>query len=34
MLPVDTRIGKEFKQGTESKVVKYTEIPDGWEGFE
>ena len=34
MLPVDTRIGKEFKQDTESKVVKYTEIPDGWEGFD
>jgi tRNA threonylcarbamoyl adenosine modification protein YjeE len=34
MLPVDTRIGKEFKADTESKVVKYTEIPDGWEGFD
>lgn len=34
MLPVDTRIGKEFKPDTESKVVKYTEIPDGWEGFD
>ena len=33
MLPVDTRIGKEFKPDTESKVVKYNEIPDGWEGF-
>ena len=34
MLPVDTRIGKEFKPDTESKVVGYTEIPDGWEGFD
>ena len=34
MLPVDTRIGKEFKADTESKVVRYTEIPEGWEGFD
>ena len=34
MLPVDTRIGKEFKPDTESKVVGYREIPDGWEGFD
>lgn len=34
MLPVDTRIGKEFKADTESKVVSYKEIPDGWEGFD
>lgn len=34
MLPVDTKIGKEFKPDTESKTVKYTEIPDGWEGFD
>ncbi len=34
MLPVDTKIGKEFKADTESKVVKYTEIPAGWEGFD
>ena len=34
MLPVDTRIGREFKPDTESKVVGYTEIPDGWEGFD
>jgi len=33
-LPVDTKVGKEFKPDTESKVVKYTEIPDGWEGFD
>ena len=34
MLPVDTRVGKEFKEDTESKVVRYKEIPDGWEGFD
>ena len=34
MLPVDTKIGKEFDPNTESKNVKYTEIPDGWEGFD
>ena len=34
MLPVDTKIGKEFDANTESKVVKYTEIPDGWEGYD
>ena len=34
MLPVDTKIGKEFKPDTESKVVPWTEIPDGWEGFD
>ena len=34
MLPVDTKVGKEFKPDTESKVVKYKEIPDGWEGFD
>ena len=34
MLPVDTKVGKEFDANTESKIVKYTEIPDGWEGFD
>ncbi len=34
MLPVDTKVGKEFKADTESKVVKYSEIPAGWEGFD
>lgn len=34
ILPVDTKIGKEFSADTESKTVKYTEIPDGWEGFD
>ncbi len=34
MLPIDTKIGKEFSADTESKNVKYTEISDGWEGFD
>lgn len=34
MLPVDTKVGKEFSADTESKTVDYTEIPDGWEGFD
>ncbi|MCI8482360.1 MAG: phosphoglycerate kinase [Clostridia bacterium] len=34
MLPVDTKLGKEFDKDTESKTVKCTEIPDGWEGFD
>ena len=34
LLPVDTKIGKEFKPDTESKTVAWTEIPEGWEGFD
>ena len=34
MLPVDTKVGKEFKPDTESKTVAWTEIPEGWEGFD
>lgn len=34
MIPVDNKIGKEFKADTESKIVAYNEIPDGWEGFD
>ena len=34
MLPIDTRIGKEFSKDTESKVVSFKEIPDNWEGFD
>ena len=34
MLPVDTKVGKEFKPDTESKTVEYTEIPAEWEGFD
>ena len=34
MLPIDTKLGKEFKADTESKTVLCTEIPDGWSGFD
>lgn len=34
MLPIDTKVGKEFDKNTESKIVKYSEIPDNWEGFD
>ena len=34
LLPVDTKVGKEFKADTESKTVAWTEIPDEWEGFD
>ena len=34
LLPIDTKIGKEFKPDTESKTVAWTEIPAGWEGFD
>ena len=34
MIPVDTRVGKEFSKDTESKVVSFKEIPDNWEGFD
>ena len=34
LLPVDTKVGKEFKPDTESKTVAWTDIPDGWEGFD
>ncbi len=34
ILPIDTRIGKEYQEDTESKTVKYTEIPEDWEGFD
>ena len=34
LLPVDTKVGKEFKPDTESKIVAWTDIPDEWEGFD
>ncbi len=34
VLPVDTKLGKEFDPNTESKTVLSTEIPDGWQGFD
>ena len=34
LLPIDTKIGKEYKLDTESKTVAWTDIPDGWQGFD
>ena len=34
LLPLDTKLGKEFKPDTESKTVAWTEIPAEWEGFD
>lgn len=34
LLPVDTKIGKEFEVETESKTVKANEIPKEWQGFD
>ena len=34
LLPIDTKVGKEFKPDTESKTVAWTDIPEGWEGFD
>ena len=34
MLPIDTVCGRELDANTETCVVKFTEIPDGWSGFD
>lgn len=34
MLPVDTRVTKELNKDSESKTVRYSEIPAGWEGVD
>ena len=34
VLPIDNKVGKEFSKDTESKIVKSTEIPADWEGFD
>ena len=34
VLPIDTKIGKEYKPDTESKTVAWTDIPDGWQGLD
>ena len=34
LLPIDTKVGKEFKPDTESKTVAWTEIPKDWQGFD
>lgn len=34
MLPVDNRVAKEISEEAESKIVKSSEIPEGWEGLD
>ena len=34
LLPVDTKVGKEFDPNTESQVVESTKIPEGWMGLD
>ena len=34
LLPVDTVVGKEFKEDTEYMTVESSQIPDGWQGLD
>lgn len=34
LIPIDNRIGKEYKPDTESKICPSDEIPDGWMGLD
>ncbi len=34
LIPVDNRVGKEYDENTEHKVVNSDEIPDGWMGLD
>ena len=34
LLPVDNRVGKEYKEDTEHQVVNSDDIPDGWMGLD
>jgi phosphoglycerate kinase len=34
LLPVDTKVGKEFDQNTEAMIVDSDKIPDGWMGLD
>ncbi len=34
LLPIDNRVGKEYKEDTEYQVVHSTEIPEGWMGLD
>ena len=34
LIPVDNKIGKEYDENTESKIVNSDEIPDGWMGLD
>ena len=34
LIPVDNKVGKEYDENTESKIVSSEEIPDGWMGLD
>ncbi len=34
LLPIDNKVGKEYKEDTESMVVDSDDIPDGWMGLD
>ena len=34
LIPVDNKVGKEYDENTESKIVNSDEIPDGWMGLD
>lgn len=34
LIPVDNKVGKEYDENTEAKVVNSDEIPDGWMGLD
>ncbi|GAA6397104.1 phosphoglycerate kinase [Solibaculum mannosilyticum] len=34
LLPIDNRVGKEYKEDTDHQVVHSTEIPEGWMGLD
>lgn len=34
LIPIDNKVGKEYDENTESKIVNSDEIPDGWMGLD
>lgn len=34
LIPIDNKVGKEYDENTESKIVSSDEIPDGWMGLD
>ncbi len=34
LIPVDNKVGKEYDENTEAKIVSSDEIPDGWMGLD
>lgn len=34
LIPVDNKVGREYDENTESKIVNSDEIPDGWMGLD